>query len=141
MAPPVSAQKPCIGVRRVIFEPMVWTMRQPPNSVPSAIAAWQVSTTQNGTWNSPPEMALREEQHGDDAHGLLRVVAAMAERVERGRDELQMRKRAVDRERRACARKPGDGQHQQQAPGRSRAAGESTIAGDRLRAARSRRWR
>ena len=49
MAPPVSAQKPCIGVSRVIFEPIVLTMRQPPNSVPSAIAAWQDITTQNGT--------------------------------------------------------------------------------------------
>ena len=39
IAPPVSAQKPRIGVRRVIFEPIVWTIRQPPNSVPSAIAA------------------------------------------------------------------------------------------------------
>jgi hypothetical protein len=38
MAPPVSAQKPCIGVSRVIFEPIVFTMRQPPNSVPSPIA-------------------------------------------------------------------------------------------------------
>ena len=36
--PPVSAQKPCIGVSRVIFEPIVLTMRQPPASVPSAIA-------------------------------------------------------------------------------------------------------
>ena len=33
--PPVSAQKPCIGVSRVIFEPIVCTMRQPPTSVPS----------------------------------------------------------------------------------------------------------
>ena len=49
IAPPVSAQKPCIGVSRVIFEPMVFTMRQPPISVPSAIAIWQVITTQNGT--------------------------------------------------------------------------------------------
>ena len=54
IAPPVSAQKPCIGVSRVIREPIVLTMRQPPNSVPSPIAAWQVMTTQNGTWNSPP---------------------------------------------------------------------------------------
>ncbi len=48
-APPVSAQKPCIGVRRVIFDPMVWTMRQPPKRVPSAMADWQDSTTQSGT--------------------------------------------------------------------------------------------
>ncbi len=57
-APPVSAQKPCCGDSRVIFEPMVCTIRQPPNSVPSPIAAWQVITTQNGTWNSPPQHAL-----------------------------------------------------------------------------------
>ena len=38
IAPPVSAQKPCIGVSLVIFEPMVWTIRQPPTSVPSPIA-------------------------------------------------------------------------------------------------------
>ena len=49
--PPVSAQNPCIGVSRVIFEPIVFTMRQPPTSVPSPIIAWQVITTQNGTWN------------------------------------------------------------------------------------------
>ena len=47
--PPVSAQKPCIGVSRVIFDPIVFTMRQPPASVPSPIAAWQAITTQNGT--------------------------------------------------------------------------------------------
>jgi hypothetical protein len=28
------------------------------------------------------EVALRIEQHRDDAHGLLRIVAAMAERIE-----------------------------------------------------------
>jgi PiT family inorganic phosphate transporter len=45
-----DAQKPCIGVRRVILLPMVWTMRQPPNRVPKPIAVWQASTTQNGMW-------------------------------------------------------------------------------------------
>ena len=37
--PPVSAQQPWTGVNRVILLPMVWTMRQPPNRVPSAMAA------------------------------------------------------------------------------------------------------
>ena len=32
----------------MIREPMVRTMRQPPTSVPRAIAAWQIRTTQNG---------------------------------------------------------------------------------------------
>src|ERR1700730_6678837 len=49
IAPPVSAQNPCTGVSRVILEPIVCTMRQPPNSVPRPMAAWQVITTQNGT--------------------------------------------------------------------------------------------
>jgi hypothetical protein len=48
-APPVSAQNPCIGVKCVIREPTVRTIRQPPQSVPSAIAVWQLSTTQSGT--------------------------------------------------------------------------------------------
>ena len=38
MAPPVSAQKPCMGVRRVMREPIVCTIRQPPNRVPSPMA-------------------------------------------------------------------------------------------------------
>ena len=59
---------------------------------------------------------------GDDAHGLLRVVAAMPQRVERGRDELQDAKGAVDGERRAAHEDPGDRQHQKRAPARSRAA-------------------
>ena len=53
IAPPVSAQNPCIGVSRVIFDPIVFTMRQPPTSVPRPIIAWQESTTQNGTWKLP----------------------------------------------------------------------------------------
>ena len=48
-APPVSAQKPPTGRRRVMRYPIVCTMRHPPNSVPNAIAAWQVITTQSGT--------------------------------------------------------------------------------------------
>src|SRR5687767_210964 len=38
MAPAVSAQKPPTGFNFVIFEPIVCTMRQPPDNVPSAIA-------------------------------------------------------------------------------------------------------
>ena len=39
IAPAVSAQNPPTGLSLVIFEPIVWTIRQPPESVPSAIAA------------------------------------------------------------------------------------------------------
>ncbi len=53
-APPAEAQNPCCGESRVMREPMVWMMRQPPNRVPSPMAAWQASTTQNGTRKWPP---------------------------------------------------------------------------------------
>src|ERR1700760_2905167 len=56
MAPPVSAQKPCIGVSLVNLSPIVRTIRQPPISVPSAIDAWQASTTQNGTEKFAPSL-------------------------------------------------------------------------------------
>ena len=38
VAPPVSAQKPPYGRSLVIRCPIVFTIRHPPNSVPSAIA-------------------------------------------------------------------------------------------------------
>src|SRR5688572_33485217 len=37
MAPAPSAQKPPTGLSFVMREPIVWTIRQPPNRVPSAI--------------------------------------------------------------------------------------------------------
>ena len=49
IAPAVSAQKPPSGCSAVRRMPMVRTMRQPPNMVPSAMAAWQIRMTQNGT--------------------------------------------------------------------------------------------
>src|SRR6185503_14717760 len=48
IAAPVSAQKPPIGRSFVISEPIVCTIRQPPESVPSAIAACAINTTQRG---------------------------------------------------------------------------------------------
>src|SRR3546814_7227973 len=63
IAPPVSAQKPCAGVSRVIFDPIVWTIRHPPASVPSAIAAWHESTTHNG---------MRSEEHTSEPQSLMR---------------------------------------------------------------------
>ena len=47
--PAVSAQTPCVGVSRVIRDPIVRTIRQPPSRVPSAMAALQEITTQKGT--------------------------------------------------------------------------------------------
>src|ERR1700748_774728 len=47
--PAVSAQTPWRGERRVIRDPIVRTIRQPPNNVPSAMAPLQLITTQKGT--------------------------------------------------------------------------------------------
>src|SRR6188508_650037 len=52
MAPEVSAQKPPMGASLVILLPMVFTMRQPPNIVPNAMAAWLMRMTQSGTSNT-----------------------------------------------------------------------------------------
>ncbi len=51
MEPAVSlAHTPCIGVRRVMRDPIVRTIFQPPApSVLAAIATWHAITTQNGT--------------------------------------------------------------------------------------------
>src|SRR5437899_11183114 len=61
IAPLAEAQKPPTGFSLVIFIPMVLTMRQPPKSVPRPIAAWQASTTQNGSGSlaleSPDEIS------------------------------------------------------------------------------------
>ena len=39
-APALSAQNPPRGLSLVIFEPIVWTTRQPPKYVPRAMAVW-----------------------------------------------------------------------------------------------------
>src|SRR5438309_8429609 len=54
IAPAVSAQNPPTGLNFVIFEPIVWTMRQPPDSVPKAMAAWAARTTYKGICGSEP---------------------------------------------------------------------------------------
>ncbi len=48
-APALSAHTPPTGWSRVIFDPIVFTMRQPPVSVPSAMAVCALRTTQIGT--------------------------------------------------------------------------------------------
>ena len=47
--PAVSAQNPPNGRSFVIREPIVFTIRQPPIAVPSAIAMCAASTIQSGT--------------------------------------------------------------------------------------------
>src|SRR5215510_12470105 len=46
------------------------------------------------------EMALRVKQDRDDAHGFLRIVSTVTERIERSRNELKMLQCTVDGERR-----------------------------------------
>src|SRR5512137_3011054 len=48
-APAVSAANPWTGRSLVILYPIVLTIRHPPESVPSAIAAWAARITHNGT--------------------------------------------------------------------------------------------
>ena len=48
-AAPVSAANPPTGWSLVIFDPIVWMMRQPPASVPSPIAAYADMRTHIGT--------------------------------------------------------------------------------------------
>ena len=61
-AAPVSAHMPPTGWSRVIFEPIVFTMRQPPVSVPSAIAVCAERTTQSGTSALGRTFPVRDEQ-------------------------------------------------------------------------------
>ena len=77
-------------------------------------------------------MPCEIEQHRDDAHRLLRVVAAVAERVERGRDELQLAERAVDGERASRARRSTRRRAPAAAPARSPVIGDSDDRRDRL---------
>ena len=103
-------------------------MRQPPNSVPSAIAAWQDDHHPERHVERLAQHALRIEQHGDDAHGLLRIVAAMAERIERGRDELQHAEGAGRRQTACCARTVHDTASTSSSASTKPIAGDSTIA-------------
>ena len=106
IAPAVSAANPPNGCSFVIFEPIVCTMRQPPVSVPSAMAACAARMTQSGIENSR-QIAGREQQPRDDAHRLLRVVGAVAEAVGGCRQQLQPAEPLVD------ARRPEAAEHPQ----------------------------
>src|ERR1043166_10150123 len=70
-APLADAQNPPTGRSLVIFMPMVLTMRQPPNSVPSPIASWHEITTQNGRPAPAPENPPAISSHTKNPQGLL----------------------------------------------------------------------
>ena len=80
---PMLAATPDDACSVVIFRPMVSMIFQPPQTVPSAMAPYAENSTQVGTSMLPSapggEVAGADEQRGDDAHRLLRVVGAVAE--------------------------------------------------------------
>ena len=59
--------------------------------------------------------AGRAQKHDDDAHGLLGVVAAVAEAVDRRREELQAAEEAVHATGRGPAEEPRDDDHVERA--------------------------
>ena len=59
VAAAVSAQNPPTGCRRVMPEPMVLTMRHPPNMVPRPMAPLQVRIIHHATeWVCPMKLRL-----------------------------------------------------------------------------------
>jgi hypothetical protein len=89
VAATVSAAKPWIGRSWTIRWPIVLMIRQPPDAVPRPIA---VAAAIDDPERHLPVVAgpavVGGERHGDDAHRLLGVVAAVAERHVRRRREL-----------------------------------------------------
>src|SRR4029078_714744 len=98
-APPVSAQKPCIGVSFVIRSPMVRTIRQPPINVPIAIAGGQDQHAQNGMKKSAPRWPC---EYSSTAMMPMVFCASLppwpSEYIEADTN-CRMRKGGVDRER------------------------------------------
>ena len=127
IAPAVSAAKPPTGVSLVIFEPIVWMMRQPPDNVPSAIAACAESTTQIGIGRCRVELqiAAGDQRAGDDPHRLLRVVAAVSEAVGGGRHQLQAAEPAIDAAWGGRVEDPQDARSSAQARGSCRSAAQA----------------
>jgi hypothetical protein len=97
VAPAVSAAKPWTGVSFVILAPIVFTMRQPPAIVPSAIDAWAISTTQNGT-GSAFGSTLEPKYPMLNKSGVMMpiVFSTMTEAVSTGRDKLELLEPPID---------------------------------------------
>ena len=126
IAPAVSAANPPTGCSLVIFDPIVWMMRQPPDSVPSAIAACASRITHRSIRNVA-DVAAGEQHAGDDAHRLLRVVAAVAQAVGGGRDQLQPAEPPIDARRREPAEDPEHRDHDARSRATSPMSGASTM--------------
>ena len=66
------------------------------------------------------QVAAGDQRAGDDAHRLLRVVAAVPEAVGRGRQQLQPPEPLIDAARRRALEDPEDGHHQERSRGSCR---------------------
>ena len=90
---PMFAARPEFACSVVIFRPIVSMIFQPPQSVPRAIAAYADRAAHSGTPTVLPSAPIRvsraEEERGDHAHRLLRVVGAVAEGDRAGGDQLE----------------------------------------------------
>jgi hypothetical protein len=118
--PPVSAQKPPNGTQ--LGEPHAHGLHDPPTTRHGAEAHGSVARQNDpqrklgAGGKGLAQHPLRVEQHGDDSHGLLGIVAAMVEAEGRGRQKLQATKPLVDPARRLSAQQPGASNHQTEAP-------------------------
>ena len=83
-----SAATPPTGCSLVICEPIVFTIRQPPVSVPRAIAVWADEHDPQRHLGVAGQVAGADQHGEDDAHRLLGVVAAVAEAEGGGRGQL-----------------------------------------------------
>ena len=94
-------------------------MRQPPDSVPRAMApcGQQDHPERNGQLAGAVllQVAAGEERAGDDAHGLLRIVGAVHQAEGGRRHQLHLAEEAVDPARRLAAEHPLAHHHQQEA--------------------------
>ena len=112
MAAPVSAQKPLRGCSRVSLVPMVRTMRQPPLIVPSPMAEAGCGDHPGGN----VEVLLHsagDQNGGDDAHRLLRVIGSVGTTEQSGRDQLVAAEMAVHLGGSESSKAPVNGHHQQ----------------------------
>src|ERR1700674_1860644 len=113
IAPPVSAQNPPHGTQFGDLH------SHRLDDTPTAEQGSQCHRRLAGEHDPQRYMKLRsalthgKQQHGNDTHRLLRVVAAMAEAIERGGDELQAAKPAVDLVRSSAEQQVPDQRHEQ----------------------------
>jgi hypothetical protein len=112
IAPPVSAQKAADGLE--LGDALTHGLDDPPAAEHRAQADGDVAAPDHpGRRHGGVRLGVAggDQQHPDDADRLLRIVAAVPEAVEPGRDELHAAEQVVDPERRGAAEEVGDQHH------------------------------